>query len=192
MGRPSLARHRRTAAAVLLALGLLAPQASGAERAWIKGEVRLNLRSGPGTAYRILTGVQTGDALTVMERDERWTRVRTGDGKVGWIPAGYLEPKPPPGVRLAQLEVEARRLREQLEKTGAEAEALRASNESLTTSDTEQRAELERLTRDNLELRAGARWPEWITGALILSTGMVLGAILSRLSGRGRRQRIRL
>ena len=32
----------------------------------------------------------------------------------------------------------------------------------------------------------------WITGALVLSTGMVLGALLSRLSSRRHRQRLRL
>ena len=60
-----------------LALGLLGSQASAAERAWIKGEVRLNLRSGPGTSYRILDGVKTGDVLTVLNRQESWTEVRT-------------------------------------------------------------------------------------------------------------------
>jgi SH3 domain protein len=175
-----------------LALGLLGSQASAAERAWIKGEVRLNLRSGPGTNYRILDGVKTGDVLTVLNRKESWTEVRTEEGKSGWIPAGYLDTTPPPTIRLEQLETERVQLREQLEKLDGEAQELRSTNETLSASDSEQTNEINRLTRENLELRAGARWPEWITGALILSTGMVLGALLSRLSGRGRRQRIRL
>lgn len=193
MGRPRLVRRwPLLLMALCLAAGLLWPEASSAQRAWIKGEVRLNLRSGPGTNYRILAGVKTGDALTVLDRQERWTKVRTAEGKSGWIPAGYLDTNPPPTVRLEQLETESKELREQLEKIDGEAKELRSSNESLSSSDVEKTNEINRLTRENLELRAGARWPEWITGALILSTGMVLGALLSRLSVRGRRQRIRL
>ncbi len=185
-------RAVRVGLAALAVAFLLLASTAGAERAWVKGEVRLNVRSGPGTAYRILGSIKTGDPLTVVLREKRWTRVQTSDGVDGWIPAGYLANAPPPLVRLAQLEEETKSLREQLDTVGAEASELRSSNESLSTSDAEQRSELERLTRENLELRAGARWPEWITGALILSTGMVLGAILNRVSGRGRRQRIRL
>jgi len=192
MARPRRLRRWPAVLGLGLALGLLGPQASTAERAWIKGEVRLNLRSGPGTNYRILAGVKTGDVLTVLARQESWTQVRTAEGKAGWIPAGYLDATPPPTLRLEQLETESTELREQLEKIDGEARELRSSNETLSASDVEQANEINRLTRENLELRAGARWPEWITGALILSTGMVLGALLSRISARGRRQRIRL
>ena len=119
-------------------------------------------------------------------------RSGTANDETGWIPAGYLDKEPPPRVRLEQLETETQRLREQLEKVDAEATELRTTNESLSSSDAERSERLERLDRENVALRAGARWPHWITGALILSTGMVLGALLSRISGRGRRQRIRL
>jgi hypothetical protein len=51
---------------------------------------------------------------------------------------------------------------------------------------------IKKLTVDNLELRAGARYPEWITGASILAAGMALGAMLHRSSGRRTPKRIRL
>ncbi len=180
--------------ALALALACGMASAASAQQVWVKGEVRLNLRSGPSNANRILGLIKTGDALTILGRspDEKWTHVRTRDGKEGWIPAGFLEVEPPPSVRLAQLEEETAKLQAQLERVTGEASELRESNTTLASDDEAQREELERLTRENFELRAGARWPEWITGALILSTGMVLGAILSRISGRGRRQRIRL
>ena len=43
-----------------LGLGLGASVASAQESAWVRGEIRLNVRSGPGTEFRILGGVATG------------------------------------------------------------------------------------------------------------------------------------
>ena len=74
----------------------------------------------------------------------------------------------------------------------AEAEKLRSSNSELSGSDEGQKQEIARLTKENYKLRAGERWAEWITGALVLATGMALGALLSRISSRRGRQRLRL
>jgi hypothetical protein len=71
-------------------------------------------------------------------------------------------------------------------------EELRARRDELTASTTEQKTELERLTRENLELRAGARWPEWIAGASILFVGAVLGMLVHRSASRRPGPRIRL
>ena len=69
---------------------------------------------------------------------------------------------------------------------------LETENGKLSEADTAQREELETLTRDNMELRAGARWPEWITGACLLAVGMLMGAIVQSVNGRRARPRIRL
>ena len=118
--------------------------------------------------------------------------MRIPSGKEGWIAEGYLDPQPPPTIRLGQLEEEVTSLRAELETSQSDAEQLRAANTELSGSDEGQKEEIARLTKENYKLRAGERWAEWITGALILSTGMVLGALLSRLSARRTRTRLRL
>jgi SH3 domain protein len=178
------------AALGLLALAIALP--ADAEPAWVSGEVRLNLRSGAGNQYRILGVLKTGDSLQVLQRAEKWTKVRTAAGEEGWIPAGYLNPKPPPAIRLEQLEAETTSLRSLLENAEAETSSLRQRSEELSANDSEQKSEIERLTKENYRLHAGERWAEWITGALVLSTGMALGALLSRISSRRGRQRLRL
>jgi len=178
--------------AALGLLVLLVALPAVAEPAWVSGEVRLNLRSGAGNQYRILGVLKTGDALQVLERSEKWTKVRTAEGKEGWIPGGYLNPQPPPAIRLEELEVEVASLRNVLESAESEASDLRRRSEDLASNDSEQKAEIERLTKENYRLHAGERWAEWITGALVLSTGMALGALLSRISSRRGRQRLRL
>lgn len=184
-----------SASLVLVAALTLLPtfaETAHAENAWVKGTIRLNLRSGAGTRYKIIGAVETGDQMTVLSRSESWTRVRIADGKTGWIPAGYLEAEPPPTLRLAQLETETTTLRSQLDEFRGEAAQLRESNATLASTDSGQRAEIESLKIENYELRAGARYQEWITGALILAGGMILGAFLHRNSTRRPSSRIRL
>jgi uncharacterized protein YgiM (DUF1202 family) len=165
---------------LVVALGSGLASSAAANTGWVKGEIRLNLRSGAGTQFKIIGGVATGDELEVLASRESWTRVKTADGKTGWIPAGYVQTEPPPTLRLASLETETGTLRSQLEEIRAEAAELRESNATLTANDSGQREEIESLKIENFELRAGARYQEWITGALILILGMLVGAFLHR------------
>ena len=58
---------RRRALLLAAAAAALAtiPVASSAEVAWVKDEVRLQKRTGPGTQFRILGAVTTGDSVEV-------------------------------------------------------------------------------------------------------------------------------
>ena len=103
----------------------------------------MNLRSGTGTQSKIRGAVETGDELQVLSRGESWTRVKAADGRIGWIPAGYLETEPPPTLRLKQLETETGTLRSGLEKIRIEASQLRESNATPTAADSGQREEIE-------------------------------------------------
>lgn len=182
---------RRRGVALGLGCLLVLATAAAAENAWVRG-APLNIRSGPGNEFRILGTAQPGDRMTVLKRGDGWTRIATPDGKKGWIAGGYLDPQAPPTVRLAEAEAEVAELRDSLSTTTADSERLRSTNETLSSTDSGQKAEIERLTKENYKLRAGTRSAEWLTGALILSMGMVLGAILHSLSGRRRSQRLRL
>lgn len=183
----------RTALAFIAFLALLFVASEvAAEAAWVRGGIRLNLRTEPGTQYRIIGGVGTGDAVTILGRVEGWTKVRNAEGKTGWIPEGYLQSEPPPTVKLGQLEDEVTSLRAQLEASSARVVDLETTNETLAGRDGTQRSEIDRLKVENTEMRASKRWPEWITGASVLAAGMLLGAILHRNSTRRPSSRIRL
>jgi SH3 domain protein len=180
--------------AVLLGAGgaLLGPAAPAhAETAWVTG-APLNLRSGAGTDFRITFQLAPDSRVEIMDQGEGWTQVRTDDGKVGWIAAGFLASEAPPRARLAQLERESAELRERMEASSGEAKRLEADYAEVSGRDASQREELDRLTRENMKLRAGERWAEWVTGALILSLGMAAGAILRGIAARRRASRLRL
>lgn len=177
----------------LLLVLVLGAGSAAAEQGWVKGELRLNLRSGGGNEYRILGTVGTGDSVKVLNRGTDWIQVQTQEGKVGWIPDGYLEAAPPATVRLATAEADVAKLQGELEKLRAETNALRESNAAMTANDDGQKKELETLTLQNLELRAATRYQEWLTGAALLGGGMLTGAWLhSRSANRRPSTRIRL
>jgi hypothetical protein len=136
---------------------------------------------------------KTGDGVEILSTEGDWQNVRLTEGDIsGWIPVGYLEAEPPPTLQLERTQARAERLAGDLDTLQTETGELRRTHAIISSHNAEQEAMIKKLTVDNLELRAGARYPEWITGASILAAGMALGAILHRSSGRRTPKRIRL
>lgn len=177
----------------VIALTSLSATSGLAQEAWVVDkEVSLTLRTGAGTQYRIIDNLTTGDVATILAREEGWTKVRTADGKEGWVSAGFLQANPPAQVELERMKRDTEELRRQVAELSGRATDLLATKAELESGDEEQRLEIDRLTRENYELSAGARWPEWITGAGIVLVGMALGALLGRNANRRRQPRVRL
>ena len=183
----------RSVAPLVCALALLAlwPAESRAERGWIRDEVRINKRTGPGTQFRIVGVAKTGDGFDIVSREEKWTQIRDGDGE-SWIPAGYLQVEPPASVQLERYKAETSQARESHGRLTAELEELRTANAELTERFASLEERATELERDNIELRAGARWPEWIAGGSILLVGGVLGIAVHASTSRRQTRRIRL
>ena len=184
---PFAALRSRAAALLGTALALL-PLLANAESAWVRDELRLNVRTGPGVEYRILSVIKTGDQVEVLDGVEEWTKVRYGEAQEGWIPAGYLQPEQPAQLVVSANEREIAQLQARVGALTNEAKGLRSDNQRLAAA----REDHERLARESLELRAAVRWPEWIAGASILGVGMALGAILHGSATRRPNTRIRL
>jgi len=176
----------------VMVLTALSATSGLAQESWVMDrEVSLTLRTGAGTQYRIIGNLTTGDVATILTRGDGWTKVRTADGKEGWVSAGFLQVSPPARIQLERVEREAEDLRKQVAELSEKTTDLRATKDELESDDEGQRLEIDRLTRENFELRAGARWPEWITGAGIVLIGMALGAVLGRNASRRRQPRVR-
>ena len=132
-------RRRRTPSAVLalasiLGLAFALPDPASAASAWVKDELKLNIRTGPGTEFRIIGSVETGDAVTVIEHGDGWTQVEASAGR-GWIPAGFLQDEPTAGERLAAVEAQSSEFRSQLETLSARANELETENAELSERD---------------------------------------------------------
>ncbi len=158
-------------------LGVLAIAAAptvATAQAWVSGDRVLNLRTGAGENDHAIGVLRTGDPVTILRRDGGWVEVRDERGREGWVLGSYLTNEAPPRVLLADRVSE---LEAELASARGEADSLRGDNETLRSADAEAALEIERLTRENMEYKAGERWPFLITGASILAAGMVLGLI---------------
>jgi len=179
-------------ALLVLAIAVLAPVgAARAERAWVKDEVTVWVRSGPGSKYRNFRTIKTGDSIEILSRKDDWTQIRAG-GTDGWIPAGFLQSEPPARIQLERHQAENADQRQRFTSISTEVAELRTQNEELSTRKQGLEKELKQVRGDNIELRAGARWPEWIAGASILVVGALLGMFVQWSSGRRHTRRIRL
>lgn len=55
------------------------------------------VRSGPGVYYPIVERLEKGNALQVLEPGERWVKVKTKDGKPGWVSRRAFDKPAPSG-----------------------------------------------------------------------------------------------
>lgn len=81
---------RSLAIAAGLLIGLGVPTVASA--AYTTGSV--NLRSGPGVNYRVITTAPRGAYVRVQTCVPRWCRVVLR-GRIGWMSAGYIASAPP-------------------------------------------------------------------------------------------------
>jgi SH3-like domain-containing protein len=58
----------------------------------VSGTQSINLRAGAGTTFTIITALQPGTSLIILEQDNTtgWTKVRMGDGREGWVSSTLL------------------------------------------------------------------------------------------------------
>jgi SH3-like domain-containing protein len=110
-------RASRWLPAALLAAGLSWPAAAGAETLCVTAG-KANLRSGPGTAYRITWEVPRHMPLVEAAREGDWIKVRDLDGDIHWVFSGAVTKT----ARCAVVKTEKAHLRKE---PGAKAAALR-------------------------------------------------------------------
>lgn len=79
---------------VLIGL-LIPPVASVAETVYVSENFEITMRTGPGIDRKIISLVQSGKALEVLEKGEEWSMVRTNKGKEGWVLNRYLTASQP-------------------------------------------------------------------------------------------------
>ena len=73
-------------------------------------QTTLNVRSGPGTSYEILTSVKSGETMTRIakgiQKGELWDRVKLSNGLVGYVFQNYLEKVPDVQIEKIELSVD--------------------------------------------------------------------------------------
>ncbi len=98
---------------------LLGPLAVSAETVYVIDKLQVGLRAEGDAVSVVVKSLETGAALEVLERSERFMRVRDKSGAEGWVESRYVGVELPARAQLAKLQDELNKARAQL----AEAQA---------------------------------------------------------------------
>lgn len=58
---------------------------SEAQTMYVEDLVKINIRSGKGTDFRIVSILKSGQSVEVIKKGDEWTKVRLLNGKKGWV-----------------------------------------------------------------------------------------------------------
>jgi SH3 domain protein len=134
-------------------LGLVANQ-SAAQTMYVTDELKLTLRSGPSMENRILSIIETGQSMEVLEPGTEWSRVRMADGKEGWVLTRYLTDKPTSSILLSNLQKKYDSMSSQFETFKQENIQLKQDNEKLRSELSTREEALAKITEDYNTLKA--------------------------------------
>ena len=95
----------------VLALWLITPLAA-AETVYVSDRLQAGLRA--ARDGNVVKPIESGAMLEVLERDERFVRVRDKQGSEGWLELRYVSADPPARAQLAKLQDELNKARSQL------------------------------------------------------------------------------
>lgn len=193
---------------VLCAVGLLGfsfampvVQAQSGSTQYISDEISVSIREAPRNDAGMIGIIKSGARVTVLESlgPESFARIRTADGRTGWITARFLTNEPAASTRLGEVRSELdgtkqqiRTLENDLASARAQLEKVRPAFE-LSRENEQLKAQAAEQTRANEELQdrydaARQQRKTLLTGAGLIGGGVIIGLLLpSLLSGRRRR-----
>ncbi|BBO89241.1 hypothetical protein DSCOOX_24210 [Desulfosarcina ovata subsp. ovata] len=79
---------------VLMSL-LILPAVCLAQTVYVTEEFEITMRTGPATDRKIISLIQSGKALQMVEKGDEWSMVREPGGKEGWVLNRYLTASQP-------------------------------------------------------------------------------------------------
>ena len=127
-----------------------------AETRYVTDLLKLPLRTGPTTEYKILDLVKSGQQLEVVEPGKDWSQVRLPNGKEGYVLNRYLVGQPTSAVQLSKLQVKYTSLRQQATALIEENSRFKEENKTFKSTLDSNETALNKLETDYKELKTGA------------------------------------
>jgi len=108
---------------------------SWADTRYVTDEFKVTLRTGMSTSNSILTMLNSGEAVKIIEQDDatKYTLVETKNGKQGYILSRFLDTQPSGRQLYSQLQTKSKRQKESIKALKSELNALKQNQ-----SDTDQ------------------------------------------------------
>ncbi|MDB5968556.1 MAG: hypothetical protein JWQ90_1006 [Hydrocarboniphaga sp.] len=176
----------------------------GGKQLYISDDISITVRDGPRNDAASVGVVNSGDRVTVLETlgEQSFARIRTPDGRSGWITSRYLSVLPAAKDRVQGLQTELTTSRNQVKSLQAELDAAQGRLEGarpameLAADNERLKAELATAQQQNEDAQIrtideSAKRRTLVTGAALIGGGILLGLILplmGRMGGRRKRR----
>lgn len=112
-----------------LNLGML--QIGFAKDLYVNDIMNITMRTGPGIQYKIVTMLKSGTKLEIVEFQNDWSQVQTGQGKVGWVLSRFLTEKEPDALMADELKKKNKNLMRKVTALEEENKTLIVKNAAL-------------------------------------------------------------
>ncbi|MDY3123540.1 MAG: TIGR04211 family SH3 domain-containing protein [[Actinobacillus] rossii] len=176
-----------------------------AETAYVTENLNTYLRKGAGDNFKIAGAIQAGEAVTILNRQDRYTLIRDGKNREAWILNSELSSTPSSKNENPKLKAQVQELTAKLNNIDNDwkqrtAEMQRRSVDSnqkssqLLEENTQLKRELEITKNKNRDLEAlldagkreiAIQW--FIYGGSVLGVGLILGLVLPFIMPKRRR-----
>jgi SH3 domain protein len=139
---------------MLLLTIITATSYAAVEKRYVSDKLWLQLRSGPGSDFRILKALPSGEHLIFREQTENknYTKVTTDKGVEGWVLTRFLEDEPVAKEKLilsqrelVKVKAELNTLKQQTNTLSEEKSSLSGDRSSLTRENKTLEKELKRI-----------------------------------------------
>ncbi len=137
-------------------LALAAGSAGAQTRQYVTDSLRLETRTGPSTEHRIVSMLDSGTRLQVLEENEGWSRVVLPSGEEAWMLSRYLMPELPSKIGLERATADLKKVREENAKLTQELARWRSMSEEVTRSRDTLSSSNESLSQELEELKRTA------------------------------------
>ncbi len=88
---------------------------AAAETVYVKGVMKITMRTGPGRDHKIIAMLKSGDSLEMLDSEDGWSNVKTSSGKEGWVLTRFITNKIPVSLLVNKLKQQNKDLSETLE-----------------------------------------------------------------------------
>lgn len=168
---------------------------------YVRDDIDVYLRRGPGSQYAFSNSVKAGDKVTVLENsvDGKYARIQIGNGRIAWIETSKLNDQPSYRELFPSLEAKLAEYKDKVDNADKYRQSIiNESNQKLQTNE----KLIESLQKKNSELEAQVKEQSkhidsmmnqvddkrrdlivtWFTyGGLVAGGGLILGLILPRI-----------
>ncbi|MEW6379711.1 MAG: TIGR04211 family SH3 domain-containing protein [bacterium] len=165
-----------------LVIGFLAGGNGMAKTMYVTETTWVKVNNGPGSEYKVIARVRTGDPVTVLGQEGTWYHIRTAADEEGWIMSSLLNEGRPLTEQVTALASKTKEQSLVIAQLSEENKSLKKYAQLFENS----AQELRRLKQENLRLK-DRQDLLWIgVGAGILSVGWIIGLITGSFYRKGR------